>query len=86
MFADEKDDAGIQTMKESEFDWISARSIQYQAKYEKEVECGGGGPPIDDAKAFGDPTVYNIKFGPDKCGYNTRAHLIDMFIIRVGHR
>merc|ERR1711937_288263 len=54
--------------------------IQYQAKYEKDVECGGGyvkvGPKLDDAKTFGDPTVYNIMFGPDKCGYNKRTHLI----------
>merc|ERR1711937_146032 len=54
--------------------------IQYQAKYEKDVECGGGyvklGPKMDDAKQFGDPTVYNIMFGPDKCGYNKRTHLI----------
>merc|ERR1712100_521279 len=54
--------------------------IQYQAKYEKDVECGGGyvkvGPKIEDQTAFGDPTVYNIMFGPDKCGYNKRTHLI----------
>merc|ERR1712003_273668 len=25
---------------------------------------------------FGDPTVYNIMFGPDKCGYTKRTHLI----------
>merc|ERR1739848_672229 len=54
--------------------------IQYQAKYEKDVECGCGyvkiGPKIEDPKAFGDPTVYNIMFGPDKCGYNKRTHLI----------
>merc|ERR1712093_602886 len=31
---------------------------------------------MDDQKAFGDPTVYNIMFGPDKCGYNKRTHLI----------
>merc|ERR1711861_105038 len=24
----------------------------------------------------GDPTVYNIMFGPDKCGYTKRTHLI----------
>jgi len=44
------------------------------------VECGGGymklGPKMDDATAFGDPTVYNIMFGPDKCGYTKRTHLI----------
>merc|ERR1712100_499178 len=24
----------------------------------------------------GDPTIYNIMFGPDKCGYTKRTHLI----------
>merc|ERR1711975_213062 len=41
---------------------------------------GGGymkiGPKMDDATKFGDPTVYNIMFGPDKCGYTKRTHLI----------
>merc|ERR1712061_810030 len=54
--------------------------IQYQAKYEKDVECGGGyvkvGPKMDDPAKFGDPTVYNVMFGPDKCGYTKRTHLI----------
>merc|ERR1712083_522080 len=54
--------------------------IQYQAKYEKDVECGEGylkiGPKLDDLTTFGDPTVYNIMFGPDKCGYTKRTHLI----------
>ena len=54
--------------------------IQYQAKYEKDIECGGGyvkvGPKLSDPKAFGDPTPYNIMFGPDKCGYTKRTHLI----------
>merc|ERR1719246_394586 len=31
---------------------------------------------MSDAKAFGDPTSYNIMFGPDKCGYTKRTHLI----------
>merc|ERR1712184_100192 len=35
-----------------------------------------GGPKMDDATKFGDPTVYNIMFGPDKCGYTKRTHLI----------
>merc|ERR1712032_737831 len=52
----------------------------YQAKYEKDVECGGGylkiGPKMSDASKFGDPTVYNLMFGPDKCGYTKRTHLI----------
>merc|ERR1712193_139163 len=54
--------------------------IQYQAKYEKDIECGGGyvkiGPKIEDPTTFGDPTEYNIMFGPDKCGYTKRTHLI----------
>jgi len=31
---------------------------------------------MSDHTAFGDPTVYNIMFGPDKCGYSKRTHLI----------
>merc|ERR1711865_1252502 len=46
----------------------------------KDIECGGGyvkiGPKMDDPTTFGDPTVYNIMFGPDKCGYTKRTHLI----------
>merc|ERR1719469_1568972 len=90
-FANEAEDAGIQTSEDSKFFGISAGFesfsnagkeliVQYQAKYEKDVECGGGyvklGPKMSDAKAFGDPTVYNIMFGPDKCGYTKRTHLI----------
>merc|ERR1711878_87976 len=88
---DEKEDAGIQTAEDSKFFGISAGFdsfsnegkeliVQYQAKYEKDVECGGGylklGPKIDDPTTFGDPTAYNIMFGPDKCGYTKRTHLI----------
>jgi len=90
-FADEKEDAGIQTAEDSKFFGISASFdsfsnankdliVQYQAKYEKDVECGGGylkvGPKMNDATAFGDPTPYSIMFGPDKCGYTKRTHLI----------
>merc|ERR1712003_524401 len=46
----------------------------------KDIEGGGGylkiGPKLDDLTTFGDPTPYNIMFGPDKCGYNKRTHLI----------
>jgi len=84
-------DQGIQTSEDSKFFGMSAAFdsfsnegkdliIQYQAKYEKDVECGGGyvkvGPKMDDQTKFGDPTVYNIMFGPDKCGYTKRTHLI----------
>merc|ERR1739845_148749 len=45
-----------------------------------DIECGGGylkiGPKLEDLTTFGDPTVYNIMFGPDKCGYTKRTHLI----------
>merc|ERR1712224_378224 len=90
-FASEEADKGIQTQEDSKFFGISAGFdsfsnkgkdliIQYQAKYEKDVECGGGyvkiGPKMSDPTTFGDPTAYNIMFGPDKCGYNKRTHLI----------
>merc|ERR1712190_25853 len=90
-FGDEAEDKGIQTVEDSRFFGIGASFdsfsnagkeliIQYQAKYEKDVECGGGylkiGPKVDDLSSFGDPTPYNIMFGPDKCGYTKRTHLI----------
>merc|ERR1712050_812368 len=90
-FKDEREDQGIQTSEDSKFFGIGASFdsfsnagkdliVQYQAKYEKDVECGGGylkiGPKVDDLTKFGDPTVYNIMFGPDKCGYTKRTHLI----------
>jgi len=90
-FGDAAEDQGIQTSEDSKFFGISAGFdsfsnegkdviIQYQAKYEKDVECGGGylkiGPKLSDPTTFGDPTEYNIMFGPDKCGYTKRTHLI----------
>merc|ERR1719296_690508 len=90
-FADEAEDKGIQTAEDSRFFGIATSYpsfsnegkdliIQYQAKYEKDVECGGGylkiGPKLEDLTSFGDPTPYNIMFGPDKCGYTKRTHLI----------
>merc|ERR1719409_2481729 len=90
-FSDEKADTGLYTSEDSKFFGISASFdsfsndgkeliVQYQAKYEKDVECGGGylkiGPKMDDQSKFGDPTPYNIMFGPDKCGYTSRTHLI----------
>merc|ERR1711879_392790 len=35
-----------------------------------------GGPSMSNPKAFADPTVYIIMFGPGKCGYSKRTHLI----------
>jgi len=90
-FRDAAEDTGIQTAQDSKFFGIASAFesfsnegkelvIQYQAKYEKDVECGGGylkiGPKLDDLSTFGDPTPYNIMFGPDKCGYTKRTHLI----------
>merc|ERR1719287_203820 len=90
-FKDEAEDKGLQTVEDSKFFGISAAFdsfgnadkeliIQYQAKYEKDIECGGGylkiGPKMADQTKFGDPTEYNIMFGPDKCGYTKRTHLI----------
>merc|ERR1712125_271198 len=90
-FKDEKEDTGIQTSEDSKFFGIATSFdsfsnagkeliIQYQAKYEKDIECGGGylkmGPKMEDQTKFGDPTEYNIMFGPDKCGYTKRTHLI----------
>merc|ERR1712232_1017340 len=90
-FGDAAEDQGIQTSEDSKFFGVSASFdsfsnegkeliVQYQAKYEKDVECGGGyvkvGPKLDDLTTFGDPTPYNVMFGPDKCGYTKRTHLI----------
>merc|ERR1712054_122318 len=90
-YTNDPSDKGIQTGEDSRFFGLSAGFdsfsnagkdliIQYQAKYEKDVECGGGylkiGPKMEDQTKFGDPTVYNIMFGPDKCGYTKRTHLI----------
>merc|ERR1712056_11303 len=90
-FKDQSENTGIQTSEDSKFFGISAGFdsvsnkdkeliIQYQAKYEKDIECGGGylkvGPKVDDLTTFGDPTPYNVMFGPDKCGATRRTHLI----------
>lgn len=38
------------------------------------------GPKLSEPTTFGDPTPYNIMFGPDKCGYTKR------FLEKVGER
>merc|ERR550537_1599227 len=90
-FRDEAEDAGIKTAEIMKFYSIAAPFpsfsnegkelvIQYQAKYEKDLSCGGGylkvGPTQKDLTTFGDPTPYNIMFGPDQCNANKRTHLI----------
>ncbi|CAJ1370751.1 unnamed protein product [Effrenium voratum] len=84
-------DAGIQTAEIMKFYSIAASFaafsnegkdliVQYQAKYEKDLACGGGylklGPSQEDLSSFGDPTPYNIMFGPDQCNAEKRTHLI----------
>ena len=41
------------------------------------IECGEYECPIPfELKTASETTVCNIMFGPDKCGYNTRTHVI----------
>jgi len=90
-FKDAIEDRGIQTSEIMKFYSIAASFesfsnagkeliVQYQAKYEKDLGCGGGylkvGPTQTDLTTFGDPTPYNIMFGPDQCNADKRTHLI----------
>ena len=90
-YRDEVEDAGLQTGEIMKFYAISASFeafsnqgkdliVQYQVKYEKDLGCGGGylklGPSTEDLSQFGDPTKYNIMFGPDQCNAEKRTHLI----------
>ncbi|CAK9016145.1 unnamed protein product [Durusdinium trenchii] len=90
-YRDEVEDAGLQTAEIMKFYAISASFepfsnegkeliVQYQAKYEKDLACGGGylklGPSTEDLSKFGDSTKYNIMFGPDQCNAEKRTHLI----------
>mmetsp|Transcript_143167 Transcript_143167/g.252685 ORF Transcript_143167/g.252685 Transcript_143167/m.252685 type:complete len:409 (-) Transcript_143167:124-1350(-) len=55
--------------------------IQFQVKWERDVECGGSyikvGPKLEDPEQFGRDTPWHIMFGPDKCGpLNYKTHLI----------
>jgi len=86
-----KEGAGIKTKEDSRFFGIASPFesfsngdkeliFQYSIKYTQDVECGGSyfkvGPKVDDLTTFGDPTPYNIMFGPDQCGGAKRTHLI----------
>lgn len=90
-FNDETEDKGLMTSEIMKFYGIAAPFesfsndgkdviVQYQAKYEKDLGCGGGylklGPKQEDLTTFGDPTPYNIMFGPDQCNADKRTHLI----------
>jgi len=92
VYADEEEDMGLKTGEDSKFFSISTEFpsfsnkdqdlvIQFQMKQEQKIECGGGylkiGPKPEDLTKFGDPTPYNIMFGPDECGFSSkRIHLI----------
>lgn len=55
--------------------------LQYSVKNEQTLGCGGAyikllpseGVEVD---SFGGDTPYAVMFGPDKCGYNSRTHVI----------
>jgi len=55
--------------------------LQYTVKNEQDLGCGGAyikllpteGTEVD---SFGGDTPYAVMFGPDKCGYNSRTHVI----------
>jgi len=91
-FNDEEEDKGLQTSQDARFYQISAEFpdfsnkdktlvLQYSAKHEQKIDCGGGyikilPPGIDQTDFHGD-SPYNIMFGPDICGYSTKkTHLI----------
>ncbi|CAE7151510.1 crt-1, partial [Symbiodinium pilosum] len=90
-FRDASEDQGLQTAEIMKFYGVAAAFepfsnegkdliIQYQAKYEKDLGCGGGylkvGPRQEDLTSFGEPTPYHIMFGPDQCNAEKRTHLI----------
>jgi len=91
-YNDADKDKGIQTSEDARFYDISAEFpefsnkdkplvLQYQAKYEQNIDCGGAyikllPAGLDQEKFSGDST-YNIMFGPDVCGYSTKkVHVI----------
>jgi len=84
-------DVGIQTSQDAKFYSISAAFdkfsnegkdlvVQYSAKFEQGIDCGGGyikiSPSTVDQKDYHGETPYNIMFGPDICGATKRTHLI----------
>ena len=55
--------------------------LQYSVKNEQDLGCGGAYIKLlptegTDVKSFGGDTPYAVMFGPDKCGYNSRTHVI----------
>jgi calreticulin len=55
--------------------------LQYTVKNEQELGCGGAYIKLlpsegVDVDSFGGDTPYAVMFGPDKCGYKSRTHVI----------
>jgi len=90
---DAEADKGIQTGPDARFYSISADMgktvsnegkslvLQFSAKHEQKLDCGGGYikllPATSKMDDFGGDTPYSIMFGPDICGYSTkRVHVI----------
>ncbi|KAK8793368.1 hypothetical protein WA158_004727 [Blastocystis sp. Blastoise] len=86
-------DKGIQTSPDARFHGYSAKMdkvfdnenkdlvLQYSAKYEQEIDCGGAYikllPDGIDQESFGGDAPYAIMFGPDVCGSEKRkTHII----------
>lgn len=93
-FADPIEDQGLETAIDEDHRYFGISAtfpsfsnedkdliIQFQVKWERDVECGGSyikiGPTIDDQEQFGKDTPWHLMFGPDKCGpSNKKTHLI----------
>jgi len=90
-YGDAERDTGLKTSQDARFYAIAASFpkfsskgkdlvIQYTAKHEQSIDCGGGylkiGPSTVDLKDFHGDSQYNIMFGPDICGATKRTHLI----------
>jgi len=90
-YGDVERDTGLQTSQDAKFYDISASFpsfsnkdktlvIQLTVKHEQGIDCGGGylklGPAGLDQEDFNGDSEYNIMFGPDVCGENTRTHII----------
>lgn len=91
-YNDPVEDKGLQTTQDARFYQITAEFpefsnkdktliLQYSAKHEQKIDCGGGyikilPPGIDQSDFHGD-SPYNIMFGPDICGSSTKkTHVI----------
>jgi len=94
-FGDAEINKGIKTTPDARFYAISSEMketfdnkdkdlvLQFSAKHEQSLDCGGGYIKIipsesaDKMADFGGDTPYSIMFGPDMCGSSTkRVHVI----------